>query len=189
MRADPDLPNHYRRQVIIWLNGTFGAGKTTTGSLVAAHDPRLRLFDPEWVGYMLRNNLADHDFTDFQQLTSWRRLTPLVADELIRVTNQHLVAVQTVLDEDYWRELMSGLTALGHEVLHVVIEADQQVMRQRIHGDENEPQAATWRIDHLPTYAAARTWMTASADLVLDTTDLTPQDAADQVWKMVEDRV
>ena len=99
------------------------------------------------------------------------------------------MAVQTVLDEDYWRELMSGLTALGHEVLHVVIEADQQVMRQRIHGDENEPQAAKWRIDHLPTYAAARTWMTAGADLVLDTTDLTPQDAADQVWKMVEDRV
>lgn len=182
-------PGRYCPTVIIWINGTFGAGKTTTGTLLAQRNPRLRVFDPEWVGYMLMNNLADRDVTDFQQLESWRRLTPLVADELVRFTGHELVVIQTVLDEDYWRELQSGLSALGHEVVHVVLEADESVMRKRIAADENEPAAAHWRLDHLATYATARTWLTASADLVLDTTDLTPDDAADQVWKLVADRV
>jgi hypothetical protein len=80
--------------VILWINGTFGAGKTTTGTLLAQRSPRLRLFDPEWVGYLLRNNLADHNFTDFQQLEPWRRPTPLVADELATFTGQSLVTEQ-----------------------------------------------------------------------------------------------
>jgi hypothetical protein len=175
--------------VIIWVNGTFGAGKTTTGRALVQRDPRLRLFDPEWVGFMLMNNLADQDFTDFQQLESWRKLTPLVVDELVRVTGQDLVAAQTVLDEHYWHELQSGLAALGHEVVHVVVEADEVVMRQRIAADQNEPDAKQWRLDHLPNYAAARAWLMASADLVLDTTALTPEDAADQIWKVAATRV
>jgi hypothetical protein len=127
--------------VIIWINGTFGSGKTTTGTLLVEQDARLRLFDPEWVGTMLANNLADHDFTDFQQLQPWRRLLPVVADELMRFTGQHLVAIQTVLDESYWQEVASGLAALGHSVVHVVVEADESVMRQRIAADDNERQA------------------------------------------------
>lgn len=107
--------------MIIWINGTFGSGKTTTGGLLADSDARLRTFDPEWVGYMLRNNLTDHEVTDFQQFESWRRLTPVVADEIVSVTGQSLVAIQTVLDESHWDELTSGLSALGHQVIHVVL--------------------------------------------------------------------
>jgi sigma54-dependent transcription regulator len=33
--------------VIIWINGTFGVGKTTTAGQVVAMSERLRLFDPE----------------------------------------------------------------------------------------------------------------------------------------------
>jgi shikimate kinase len=175
--------------VIIWVNGTFGAGKTTTGTLLAERDPRLRLFDPEWVGYLLANNLADHEVTDFQQFPPWRRLTPLVADELMRFTGQDLVAVQTVLDEGYWLELESGLSALGHDVVHVVLEADEQVMRERIAADDTERGAERWRLEHLATYATARSWMTTRADLVLDTTRLTPEEAAEQVWKVAADRI
>jgi hypothetical protein len=32
--------------VIAWINGTFGAGKTTTGTLLAERDDRLWAFDP-----------------------------------------------------------------------------------------------------------------------------------------------
>ena len=175
--------------MIIWINGTFGAGKTTTGTFLAQRDSRLRVFDPEWVGYMLMNNLADRDFADFQQLESWRRLTPLVADELVRFTGQDRVTIQTVLDENYWDQLESGLSALGHEVVHVVVEADEFVMRQRIAADQKDPGAAHWQLDHLPTYAAARTWLTARADLVLDTTALTLDDAAEQIWKVAAERI
>lgn len=99
--------------MIIWVNGTFGAGKTTTATQLVELSTDLRLFDPEWVGYLLSNNLADHEFTDFQQLPPWRALVPPVADEIARFTGQHLVAVQTVLVEDYWQEIETGLIGLA----------------------------------------------------------------------------
>lgn len=174
--------------MIVWLNGTFGTGKTTTGTLVAAGDDRLRLFDPEWVGYLVANNLADRPVGDFQDHESWRRLVPVVADEMIRATGQHLVAVQSVLDESYWRELMAGHAALGHEVVHVVLEADEAVVRHRSLTDPVETGAVQWRLDHLPTYAAARGWMTAAADLVVDSTDLTPEETAARVTAFLDQR-
>jgi len=174
--------------VIIWINGTFGSGKTTTGALLADRDARLRTFDPEWVGYMLRNNLADHHVADFQEFESWRRLVPTVADEIARATGESLVVVQTVLDESYWDELASGLAGLGHEVFHIVLEADEVITRKRIEADEVEATALQWRLDHLPTYAAARPWLATRADLLLDTTALTPRDAAERIWAAVVER-
>ena len=174
--------------MIVWINGTFGAGKTTTGTLLAQRDPRLRVFDPEWVGYLLVNNLADHVVSDFQHYESWRRLVPVVADEVVRVTGQSLVAIQTVLDEGYWGELMGGLAALGHEVLHVVVEADPDVMTERIDADEVEKGARRWRLDHLASYAEAREWLVRSADLVVDSTHLTPEAVTDLVQAAVAGR-
>jgi shikimate kinase len=166
---------------ILWLNGTFGVGKTTTAKLVAAEHGDLRFYDPEWVGYLLRDHLRDRQVTDFQQLPGWRRLVPLVADELVASTGQDLIAVQTVLVEGYWRELAAGLAELGHEVCHVVLEATEAAMHERIASDEVEPTAAGWRLEHIPRFAAARPWLGASADLVLDTTELTVAEAAKQV--------
>jgi len=54
--------------VIIWLNGTFGVGKTTTAAQLVGDLPDARLFDPEYVGYLVAEHLRDHQFTDFQQL-------------------------------------------------------------------------------------------------------------------------
>jgi hypothetical protein len=40
--------------VIVWLNGTFGAGKSTTAGELVELLARARLFDAEEVGYLLR---------------------------------------------------------------------------------------------------------------------------------------
>ena len=56
--------------------------------------PGTRLFDVEWVGYLLAENLSDHDSSDFQQLPPWRTLVPVVTNEVANYTGQHLVATQ-----------------------------------------------------------------------------------------------
>ncbi len=48
---------------MIWTNGPFGVDKTTTGNALVDTSERLRLFDAEWIGDMLMNNLQDHGFT------------------------------------------------------------------------------------------------------------------------------
>jgi hypothetical protein len=168
--------------VIIWLNGTFGAGKTTTADLLLNASPRLRKFDPESVGYMLRENLTDRPVTDFRHWESWRILTPIVADELIRLSGQSLVAPQTVLEEDYWNELLGGLSQRGHHVFHVLLDADPDVIRQRIEADAVTPQAKSWRLDHLTRYADARGWLARRADLVVDATRQGPVQVAEGIW-------
>lgn len=164
--------------MIIWLNGAFGAGKTSTATELQALLPGTRRFDPEWVGYMLKANLGDLEFADFQQLRPWRSLVPVVMAEVTGLTGQHLIAVQSVLVESYWRELLAGLGRLSLPVFHVLLHADADVLEERIRADEVESGACQWRLDHLAGYAAARSWMEAAADLVVDSTELPVAEAA-----------
>ena len=175
--------------MITWVNGTFGVGKTTVAGLLSTKDQRLRVFDPEWVGFMLRENLTDHPVRDFRDWESWRILTPIVADEVSRFSGQSLIVPQTVLEEDYWAELEVGLAGRGHDVLHVLLEADEPTMRARIEADAELAVAKKWRLDHVSRYAEARAWLTRRADLIVDTTRLTQEQAADRVWDTVRDRI
>jgi AAA domain len=171
--------------MILWINGTFGVGKTTAAGCIRDQAPEWRLFDPEWVGYMLTENLRGIEVADFQDLAGWRRLVPLVAHEITRETHSDLIAVQTVLDEEYWCELRSGLVAQGLDVFHVVLDADEATLRSRITADEAERSAEAWRLDHIARYQAARPWLIAAADLVLDTSALAATKVADQVLQAI----
>jgi hypothetical protein len=70
--------------VIVWLNGAFGAGKTTVAMELMPLVPRARLFDPETAGFMLRPNLSDNPVSDFQHWPPWRYLVVATASELAR---------------------------------------------------------------------------------------------------------
>lgn len=172
--------------MIIWMNGTFGVGKTTTADHLVAKSDRLRIFDPEWVGYLLMNNLADHEFTDFQQLPPWRALVPVVADEIVNFTKQHLVAVQAVLHQDYWHELRDGLRARGHEVLHVLLDAAPDALHARIDSDPEGHDIRKWRHEHVEKFMTERPWLLASADLVVDTAAADAESAAAAVFDKIQ---
>ncbi|MFI6741580.1 hypothetical protein ACIBI9_52445 [Nonomuraea sp. NPDC050451] len=45
--------------MIVWLNGTFGAGKTSTARELVPLVPGARYFDPEQVGFMLQTVLIE----------------------------------------------------------------------------------------------------------------------------------
>ncbi len=167
--------------MIIWLNGTFGAGKTTTAKALESSWPSSRQFDPEWVGYALSRNLANQSFTNFQDLSPWRPLVVEMMDRIIQLTGQHLISVQTVMTEDYWYEIRDGLKSRGHEVLHVLLDCEETILRQRIEDDEIENEARDWRIEHLAMYADQKSWMTKSADLVVRTDVITPLRAAEVI--------
>lgn len=176
--------------MIVWLNGAFGVGKTTTARELVARSDSLRPFDPEWVGFMLLNNLPDHEVSDFQDHPSWRRLVPVVAGEVARHTGQHLVAVQSVLVEDYWHELDDGLRDLGHEVFHVVLDADAEALHARIDADEDEPERIRpWRHRHVDVYLSALGWLRPAADLVVDTVHADAPTVAGQIHAAVSARL
>ena len=167
--------------MIIWINGTFGVGKTTAGkALVQAH-PSLRLFDPEVVGYMLAHSLQDQAFADFQDLPAWRELVPATALAIRQQTGQDLVAVQSVLRQEYWAELKTTLRDLGEQIFHVVLDADEPTLRNRIEHDQLEVTGRQWRLDHIAEFATAREWMIREADLIIDTSRLAVHDVVSRI--------
>ena len=174
--------------MLLWLNGTFGVGKTTTAREIVDGAPGWRLFDPEWVGFMLRANLGDQQFDDFQELPPWRALVPRVADEIGRLTGEQLAAVQSVLVERFWLELRSGFDELGLQVFHVVLDIEEGALRDRIAADPIDADAKSWRLSHIQPFIAARAWMIAEADLVIDVSECEPRAAASSILNAVGGR-
>jgi gluconate kinase len=164
--------------VIVWLNGTFGCGKTTIAAELRSLTPLSRLFDPEAVGCMLRPNLAGIPVSDFQRWPPWRSLVAATAAELARFTGQHLIAPQTILTRAYLEQIFAGLREAGLRVFHVLLDADEEILRERIQGS---PEARSWRLAHLGGYRASRSWMIPAADVVVDTGRRTPTSAARQI--------
>ena len=175
--------------MIIWLNGAFGAGKTTTARHLAGRLDNARLFDAELVGYLLMAALDDHEFQDFQDLPPWRELVPVVTEKIASFTGQHLIATQTVLSEAYWAELAQGFKKTSLEVYHVLLHADSRALAARIKADELDATACQWRLDHMGAYEKSRSWMAPAADLVIDSTDLSAVDVAERVAVEAKQRI
>jgi hypothetical protein len=145
--------------VIIWLNGGFGAGKTTLAEELHRRLPDAVVYDPEDVGLMLWKWLRPNG--DFQHLPSWRELVVATALSLRR---HHA----------------------GEEVLHVFLELDAGVLRERLNARVTQPgkdwdQAARefgmTGVDEMVAAAARQ----PGGTLMLRSDKLTPAELADAV--------
>ncbi|MFD9936840.1 ATP-binding protein [Streptomyces massasporeus] len=172
--------------MIVWLNGTHGAGKTTTSALVQQLIPDSRVFDAEKVGETLMDIKAGLPSTNnFQHWPPWRPLVVETARRVLDFTGGTLVMPMTVLVEQYWREISAGLAEHAIEVRHFVLHADQVTLRRRIEGD-TVMGPSSFRLEYLEPYAeAARTWLHGEAEVV-DTTHLTPAQAAVRIAESVK---
>ncbi|MEU1619359.1 ATP-binding protein [Streptomyces sp. NPDC005722] len=171
--------------MIVWLNGTHGAGKTTTSALVQQLIPDSRVFDAEKVGETLMDITPGlPEMGNFQHWPPWRPLVVETARRVLDYTGGTLVMPMTVLVEEYWREISAGLADHAIPVRHFVLHADQETLRARIEGD-TVLGPSSFRRTYLEPYAeAARTWLHSAAEVV-DTTHLTPAQAARRIAESV----
>ncbi|WP_433343238.1 AAA family ATPase [Streptomyces sp. CA-253872] len=172
--------------MIVWLGGTYGAGKTTTARELARILPGARVFDSEEVGALLRGILRDEWPGNFQHWRMWRGLVVETARQVLAYAGGALVVPQTVLSEEYWDEIEAGFLAAGTPVRHFVLHADEETLRARIAGDDKPESAGAgpWRLAHLDDYARALGWLRERAT-VIDTAHLTPEGAAARIARTV----
>ncbi|MFC0598568.1 NUDIX hydrolase [Streptomyces palmae] len=176
--------------MIVWLNGAFGAGKTTAARALVDLLPGSTLYDPELVGDGLRRMLPAERLagvSDYQDLPAWRRLVVETGAALHAETGGPLVAPMTLLRQEYRDEIFGGLAARRIPVRHVLLRPDETILRQRIDqrvevpGDpEASESVRAWCREHLAPYRAALPWISAEAHVV-DTTGLTPRQTAERV--------
>jgi hypothetical protein len=167
--------------MIIWLNGPFGAGKTTLAHTLRERKPDLLLFDPEEVGFLVRKLLPPAESWDYQDLPVWRGLTATALAEIRRHYSQDIIVPMTLVRPGYLNELIGGLIRRGEDVLHVFLTVDERVLRDRIERQTMSPertrneQIRAWRLAQIDRCLSARDLMpdgTRFLDMGLHTPDV-----------------
>nr|WP_202487003.1 NUDIX hydrolase [Streptomyces sp. SID8354] len=176
------------------MNGTFGAGKTTAAHELLDLLPGSTLYDPELLGSGLRLMLPAKRFEavdDYQDLPSWRRMVVDTAAALLTEVPGPLVTPMTLLRQEYRDEIFGSLAARRIPVRHVLLHAEETILRERISRREETPgdpegsaSVRRWCLEHLAPYARALGWLENDAHVV-DTTTLTPRQTAERVAEAV----
>ena len=109
--------------MIIWINGGFGAGKTTLAEELHRRLPDAVVYDPEDVGLMLWKWMRPNG--DFQHLPSWRELVVATALSLRRHHADMLIVPMSLIRDAYRAEILGGLANAGEEVLPVFLDDER----------------------------------------------------------------
>lgn len=134
--------------VIVWINGPFGVGKSTVAGLLTERWPSATVFDPEYLGFLLRTWYPPGAVVeDFQDLTVWRRMTLETAAGLLRDFGRPLVIPMTLLNPDYFEEIVGGLRTQGVEVRHFTLVAGREEVLRRVAGRGDSGEWFTTKYD------------------------------------------
>jgi 8-oxo-dGTP pyrophosphatase MutT (NUDIX family) len=176
--------------VIIWINGAFGAGKTSTARELIDLIPNSTVYDPGLIGGQLTRLLPHKrlaEVSDYQDLPIWRRLVVDTAAALLAEVGGVLVVPMTLLRQDYRDEIFGGLASRRIPVRHVLLTSDETILRSRIAArddadddPEGGERARQWAYQHIEPYRSALDWLAADAHVV-DTTDLSARRTAQSV--------
>ncbi|MEV7413961.1 NUDIX domain-containing protein [Streptomyces sp. NPDC089919] len=176
--------------MIVWINGTFSAGKTSTARELTGLIPDSAVYDPEVIGGALRHLLPPKrlaEVTDYQDLPIWRRLVIEGAAAMLAELGGVLVVPMTVLKQEYRDEIFGALAARRITVRHFVLDPEETILRERIASrvEPDLPDADTrvrqWSLDHIPAYQEAMDrWLRADACAV-DNGRRTPRETAEQI--------
>ncbi|NJP43849.1 NUDIX domain-containing protein [Actinacidiphila epipremni] len=121
--------------MIIWVNGAFGAGTTSTARELLDLIPDSTLYDPDVLGGCLRQLLPGRrlqEVADQQDLPIWRRLVVETAAALLAEVGGVLVVPMTLRRQDYRDEIFGGLAARGIEVRHLLLDQGETILRGRM---------------------------------------------------------
>ncbi|GGV40145.1 ATP/GTP-binding protein [Streptomyces longisporoflavus] len=176
--------------MIVWINGAFGAGKSSAARELIELIPNSTLFDPEIIGGGLPDLLPSKhlaEVSDYQDLPIWRRLVVDTAAALLAELGGVLVVPMTLLRQDYRDEIFGGLASRRIAVRHVVLAPDETILRTRISAGpvpdppDGRTRVRQWSSDHIEPYRAALAgWLGTDAHRI-DTGALTPHQIAERI--------
>jgi hypothetical protein len=96
------------------INGAFGIGKTTIANELVKSITNSMIYDPEEVGYMLRNiiinelKLPDEQTDNFQDMELWKALVVQVGELLHKKYKKNMIVPITILNKNYFQYIFNG---------------------------------------------------------------------------------
>lgn len=120
------------------INGPFGVGKTTVSNELLNEINNSMIFDPEEVGFMLRNiipidiKLLEATAGDFQDLKMWKELTVIVAKLLVEKYKKHLIVPMTIRNVEYFQYIFEGFKRIDQDTFHFCLIAKKETIFKRL---------------------------------------------------------
>jgi len=118
--------------MLIWINSTFGGGKTATAYELRRRLPGSVVCDPEHVGFGMHRMLPATLRGNFQDLPAWRHSVT----ELLRLTLPAyagpVIVPMTLVDHGYFQEIIGRLRDEGFIVHHFTLLADEATVHRRL---------------------------------------------------------
>ncbi|MEU1473801.1 AAA family ATPase [Streptomyces sp. NPDC005760] len=175
--------------MIVWFNGAFGSGKTTLVEELRPQWPEALVYDPEMVGYVLRE-IVDVPTGDFQDLRLWRRQVADLAVGLVEEYRRPLLVPMTLVNPGYLGEIFGALKDADVVVHHFFLKVAPEVLVRRIDGRSHFPDDPA-REERVRAWCKARIEACTAAvdtlpgDTVFLDGESAPRDLADQVLARV----
>ena len=170
--------------MIVFINGPFGVGKTTSARLVVKRLRRGVIFDPEIIGDTLKTLLgAFRPVEDFQEYGCWAFLTVLTAGVLVLVLRRATVIPMTVCDLARWQYITKALQNLNTTVICVRLVCSPETLRQRILGRPQSEGCHAWCLSHLDSGIALMN--DPQYGKAIDTEGQAPEQVAGKIMHLV----
>ena len=121
------------KTVIIWINGAFGSGKTTTAVALNRRLPNSFIYDPENAGDFIRRNTNGlFSEGDFQDIPLWREMNY----KMLRMTAEKydgiIIVPMTLVNLDYYSEIVKRLSLDGINIKHYILYAKRDEIKRRL---------------------------------------------------------
>ena len=131
--------------MIIWINGSFGVGKTSTAELLKRELDKSIIYDPEEIGGFL-SNMFNHEKDDFQDYELWRTLNSDILKYLCSIY-EIVIVPMTITNIDYYEEIVNGLEKSDIKIEHFILCASKEQIISRLDSRGNSTEWAYNQVD------------------------------------------
>ena len=177
--------------MIVWINGPFGAGKTTLAERLRDRRPGSLIFDPEEIGFVVKATVPKPASGDYQDLPLWRALTIAALREIRRHYSQDIFVPMTLVQPEYLEEILDGVMPIDDRFLHVFLTLNEDVLRHRIANQIMHPdpkrtgEIRDWRLANVARCLAARGQL-GPKTRILDSGAHTPDELTQMVLDVID---
>lgn len=121
--------------MIIWINGSYGSGKTQTAYELQKRLPNSYVYDPENIGYFLDKNLPSEFMKirkdNFQNYELWRKFNYKMIAYIMSNYDGTLIVPMTIINKSYYDEIIGKLEK-EYEVKHFILSIDMEINLKRL---------------------------------------------------------
>lgn len=119
--------------MIIWINGAFGSGKTQTAFELHRRLENSYVYDPENIGYFIRDNIPlQMKKADFQDYAQWRKFNYEMLEYIAKNYDGIVIVPMTITNPSYYEEIIGSLKSHDIDIRHFILSADKKTLFKRL---------------------------------------------------------